>query len=139
MSSLLSNRFGAIRACATNWSARLFRSLTTSPRVERGTTNELLAFLDIARGSAGEVRSMMRVLERWNIFSHCRSQISNFIVQCEKISKQLYGWIESLKNSEIPGQRRLDEKAKNRYASKKERDQFLEELNRISAKPEPKP
>jgi four helix bundle protein len=103
---------------------------------ERGTTNELLAFLYIARGSAGEVRSMMRVLERWNIFSHCRSQISNFIVRCEKISKQLYGWIESLKNSEIPGQRRLDEKAKNRYASKKEREEFLEELRRISDKSE---
>jgi len=103
---------------------------------ERGTTNELLAFLYIARGSAGEVRSMMRVLERWKLFGHCRSQISNFIVQCEMISKQLYGWIESLKNSEISGQRRLDEKARNRYAGKKEREQFLEELNRIRAKPE---
>ncbi len=106
---------------------------------ERGTTNELLAFLYIARGSAGEIRSMMRVLQTWDVFSNCRSQISNFIVQCEKISKQLYGWIESLKNSEMPGQRRLDDKAKNRYASKKEREQFLEELSRISAKPEEKP
>jgi four helix bundle protein len=35
---------------------------------ERGTTNELLAFLYIARGSAGEVRSMMRILETWDIF-----------------------------------------------------------------------
>src|SRR6266478_9028841 len=43
---------------------------------ERGTTNELLAFLYIARGSAGEVRSMMRVLERWKLFSHYRSQIT---------------------------------------------------------------
>ena len=34
------------------------------------------------------------------------------------------------------GQRRLDEKAKNRYANKKEREQFLEELRRVSAKPE---
>jgi hypothetical protein len=37
----------------------------------------------------------------------------------EKISKQLYGWIESLENSEIPGRRRLDDKAKNRYTSKR--------------------
>ncbi len=102
---------------------------------ERGTTNELLAFLYISRGSAGEVRSMLRILERWDAFNNYKSQISDLIVRCEKISKQLYGWIESLKNSEIPGQRRLDEKAKNRYASKKEREQFLEELNRISAKP----
>lgn len=31
---------------------------------ERGTTNELLAFLYIARGSAGEVRSMLTLLSR---------------------------------------------------------------------------
>jgi four helix bundle protein len=103
---------------------------------ERGTTNELLAFLYIARGSAGEVRSMLRVLETWRTFADCKSQISDLILRCEKISKQLYGWIESLKNSEIPGQRRLDEKARNRYANKKEREQFLEELRRISEKTE---
>ena len=102
---------------------------------ERGTTNELLAFLYIARGSAGEVRSMMRVLQTWDRFGNHKSQISNFINQSEKISKQLYGWIESLKNSEIPGQRRLDDKARNLYASKKEQEQFLEELNRIRGKP----
>jgi four helix bundle protein len=106
---------------------------------ERGTTNELLAFLYIARGSAGEVRSMLRVLEAWDIFDNCRSQISNFILQSERLSKQLYGWIESLKQSEIRGQRHLDEKAKNRYVSNKERDRFLEELSRISGKPQQKP
>jgi hypothetical protein len=47
--------------------------------------------------------------------------------------------MESLKNSEISGQRRFDEKAKNRYASKKEREQFLEELRRVSAKGEKEP
>jgi len=103
---------------------------------ERGTTNELLAFLYIARGSVGEVRSMMRVLERWEIFHNYRSQISEFIVRCERISKQLYGWIENLKNSEVSGQRRFDEKARNRYANKKEREEFLEELRRVSAKPD---
>jgi four helix bundle protein len=51
---------------------------------ERGTTNELLAFLYIARGSAGEVRSMMRMLERWGAFGDLKSQISDFIIRCEK-------------------------------------------------------
>jgi len=41
-----------------------------------------------------------------------------------------------LKNSEISGQRRLDDKARNRNANKKGREQFLEELRRVSAKPE---
>ena len=31
---------------------------------ERGTTAELLSFLYIARGSAGEVRSMLTIMER---------------------------------------------------------------------------
>ncbi|MFO7803801.1 MAG: four helix bundle protein [Desulfovermiculus sp.] len=36
---------------------------------ERGTTNELLAFLYIARGSAGEVRFMLCFLERRQAFA----------------------------------------------------------------------
>jgi four helix bundle protein len=44
---------------------------------ERGTTNELLAFLYIARGSAGEVRSMFCLLEGMTAFVHLRSQITD--------------------------------------------------------------
>ena len=48
---------------------------------ERGTTNELLAFLYIARGSAGEVRSMLSLRERRtrkaNWPADLRSQILN--------------------------------------------------------------
>lgn len=45
---------------------------------ERGTTNELLAFLYIGRGSAGEVRSMLTVLSRrpW-LEQNLKSQILN--------------------------------------------------------------
>jgi four helix bundle protein len=44
---------------------------------ERGTTNELLQFIYIARGSAGEVRSMLCLLLRRHWASHLKSQISN--------------------------------------------------------------
>ena len=43
---------------------------------ERGSTSELLAFLYISRGSAGEVRSMLKVLARWDDFGNLRFQIS---------------------------------------------------------------
>jgi four helix bundle protein len=124
--------------------AALSMSNNVAEGFERGTTNELLSFLYIARGSAGEVRSMLRILETWKAFGVCKSQISDLIRRCENISKQLYGWIESLKNTEITGQRRLDEKARNRYEGKKDREQFLEELRRLRAtaqvkKEDPKP
>ena len=101
---------------------------------ERGSTNELLAFLYIARGSAGEVRSMLRILESWNAFGDYKSQISNLRLRCEGISKQLYGWIEQLKASDIRGQRHLDDKKKAAYMNRKERDEFLEDLRRLTAK-----
>ncbi len=99
---------------------------------ERGSTNELLAFLYIARGSAGEVRSMLKVLLRWDEFGNLKSQISDLIKFSEGISRQLYGWIESLKNSEISGQRHLDEKTRARYSGKQEREAFIQELDRIN-------
>lgn len=99
---------------------------------ERGSTTELLSFLYIARGSAGEVRSMLKVLLKWRTFGNLKSQISDLIKDSEKISRQLYGWIESLKNSDISGQRHLDEKTRTRYVGKQERDAFIDELHRIN-------
>jgi four helix bundle protein len=42
---------------------------------ERGSTAELLAFLTIARGSAGEVRSMLCFIARSEGAAHLKSQI----------------------------------------------------------------
>ena len=72
---------------------------------ERGTNNELLAFLYIARGSAGEARSMLYILESWNVFADAQNEITKLKQQSENISKQLYGWIEQLKQSGYRGQR----------------------------------
>jgi four helix bundle protein len=112
--------------------AALSMSNNIAEGFERGSTKELLAFLYISRGSSGEVRSMLRVLNRWKQFGDLKSQISNLIKDSEKISRQLYGWIESLKRSEIAGQRHLDDKARNRYANRHDRDEFLDEINRIN-------
>lgn len=98
---------------------------------ERGTTNELLAFLYIARGSCGEVRSMLCLLERVPSFSPLQSEICNLKSSCLSISRQLYGWIEQLKNSDITGQRHLNDKVRTRARSEKDREAFLKELDRI--------
>ena len=44
---------------------------------ERGTTNELITFLYYARGSAGEVRSMLCVMNRMEEFDNLKSEISD--------------------------------------------------------------
>ncbi len=94
---------------------------------ERGTTSELLSFLYISRGSAGEVRSMLLVLNR--LEPNLKAQISNLITKSESISRQLWGWMESLKNSEIQGQRRLDDKERKNFQIQKDQKQVLEELH----------
>ena len=72
---------------------------------ERGTTQELLTFLYIARGSAGEVRSMLLLADRLPDFAHLKSEISNLKSLAESISRQLRGWADSLQNSDVRGQR----------------------------------
>ena len=95
---------------------------------ERGTTSELLAFLYISRGSAGEVRSMLCFLERRRGFAHFKSQISNLKLKAESCSRQLRAWADHLQNSEIQGQRHLNEKTRANYHSKKEAQDFEKEL-----------
>ena len=104
---------------------------------ERGSTNELLAFLYIARGSSGEVRSMLCLLERILSFSSLKSEIGNLKSSCLSISRQLYGWIEQLKNSDISGQRHLNDKVRTRTAERKDEEEFLKELARISRSVKP--
>src|SRR5262249_30751416 len=63
---------------------------------ERGTNDELLTFLYIARGSAGEVRSMLHLLKRLPMTEDLTFDIDELLRQGETISRQLGGWIESI-------------------------------------------
>jgi len=66
-----------LRAAFRNHFERAVLSVTNNiaEGFERGTTNELLSFLYIARGSAGEVRSMLCLLERRPWMKDFKSQI----------------------------------------------------------------
>ena len=103
--------------------------------LERSSTSELLHFLYIARGSAGEVRSMLCVMERMSAFDNLKSDISNFKSTCENISRQIRGWADSLQNSDIKGQRHLNDETRQRYERQQKqaeieqkRRQFQQEL-----------
>lgn len=91
---------------------------------ERGTTKELIHFLYIARGSAGEVRSMLCVMNQMPEFQNLKSEISDFKEMGESISRQLAAWTKSLQNSDITGQRHLTENSKARYDDRKRREAF---------------
>src|SRR2546422_4844369 len=98
---------------------------------ERGTTQELLTFLYIARGSCGEVRSMLCLLERLPGFDNLKFEISNLKLRAEGVSRQLRAWADSLQNSDIRGQRYLTDKSKRLSKEARERDEFLKELAEI--------
>jgi four helix bundle protein len=91
---------------------------------ERGSTSELIHFLYIARGSAGEVRSMLCVMERMPAFDNLKSEISDLKSTCETISRQIRGWTDSLQNSDIKGQRHLNDKTRRQYERQEQRSEF---------------
>jgi four helix bundle protein len=97
---------------------------------ERGTTNELLAFIYIARGSASETRSKLCFMKKRPNLANFKSEISNLksiVISC---SKQLRAWADHLQNSEIKGQRHLTESFRRESDQKKRAAVFNEELLR---------
>jgi four helix bundle protein len=101
---------------------------------ERGTNKELLAFLYISRGSAGEVRSMLCLLQRLPGFDRLRGEIRALKPKAESCSKQLKAWAESLQNSEMKGERYVTDKARRTTQNSREREEFLKELMEIRNK-----
>jgi len=98
---------------------------------ERGTTQELLTFIYIARGSAGEVRSMLHLFDNLPQFSNLKSRISNLRGLAENTARQLRGWADSLQNSDIKGQRYLNDKTRKEDQRKKERAEALAEYEQV--------
>jgi four helix bundle protein len=98
---------------------------------ERGTTAELLAFLYIARGSAGETRSMLRFLERCPEAGHLKSQISDLKALAESCSRQIRAWADDLQNSDIKGQRHLNDQSRRQYEGRHRAEAFQRRLDDV--------
>ena len=97
---------------------------------ERGSTAELLAFLYIARGSAGEVRSMLHFADGMPEASHLKSQISDLILLAESCSRQIRAWADHLQNTEIKGPRHLNDQTRAVFEEDKAAAAFREDLAR---------
>ena len=98
---------------------------------ERGSTAEVIAFLYIARGSAGEVRSALRVASELPWLAQLRERMAALIRKAEEISRQLRGWADSLQNSDIRGQKHLNEETREAYRSVRRVEAFRDKLEEI--------
>lgn len=74
---------------------------------ERVTTNELTAFLAFARGSAGEVRSMIAVVKDRPKLKPTLRRLQEIRLLAESCAKQLTSWASSIENSSVQGKRHL--------------------------------
>ena len=61
------------------------------------------------------------------------SQIAAHKSQCEQISRQLHGWVNSLKNSEIQGQRHQTAQTQQAYEQRQRRNAFQQKLDAANA------
>jgi four helix bundle protein len=94
---------------------------------ERGTTPELLTFLNISRGSSGETRSLLCLIDCLTGFEDLRSDISDLRSRAESISRQLRAWADSVQSSDIKGQQYLTDKGRHATKEACERYEFLKE------------
>ena len=101
---------------------------------ERGTTKELITFLYYARGSAGEVRSILSVMELMVEFEQAKQQIQTFKQNIEAITRQIRGWAQSLQDGNIKGQRYLTNQVKEIEKRKKSHQAFQEKLEEMAKK-----
>jgi four helix bundle protein len=98
---------------------------------ERGTAQESCAFIYAARGSAGEVRSLLHLLERLPAFAELCSEVSNLRPLVENIARQLRGWIEAMQSPEIKGSSYSTEQTRRAAQLSQEREEFAQGLRQL--------
>jgi len=76
---------------------------------EEGSKEQLVTYLYHAKASAGEVRSMLTVLGGIDRCKPLREELASLRQQSEEVSRQLAGFLGSLQNSELRGQRYLND------------------------------
>ena len=65
--------------------------------------------------------------------SDLRCQISDLIPRCESVSRQLRAWADSLQNSDIKGQRHLNDASRSAYDQVGRTRAFMDKLRRVQA------
>ena len=99
---------------------------------ERSTTNELLSFIAIARGSSGEVRSMMAVVKDRPKLKRYLAALQRIRTLAESCARQLTGWAGSVDKLPFEGKRHLPAQQRSqREAAQKSREYRLRFLKSL--------
>lgn len=101
---------------------------------EQGSTQQFITHLYHAKGSAGEVRSILQELLAIPRFAHLKFEISNLRSQAEGISRELNGLADSLQNTEFEGHRYLTDDVREQAARKASRQAFEMRLAEMMAR-----
>lgn len=117
--------------------ASLSVSNNTAEGFERGSTAELLAFLYIAKGSAGETRSALCFTERFPEAGHLKAQIAECKALAESGSRQIRARADELQNCDIKGQRHLNEQSRRQYQERHRTETFQRQLDDIVRRARP--
>jgi hypothetical protein len=88
-------------------------------------------FLYISRGSAGEVRSMLCLLERLPWSGKLVAEVQALKLKAESCSRQLKAWMHSLQDSDLKGERYVNDKTRRSAEMLRQREEFLAELAAI--------
>jgi len=91
---------------------------------ERLTTSELISFLARAKGSGGEVRSMLAVIidrPRLRPFIQRLREIGELAQSC---GRQLGAWMGSIEDSPVKGRRHLDAKTRQARQSSQAAEEY---------------
>jgi four helix bundle protein len=91
---------------------------------ERVTTGELLSFLSISRGSAGEVRSMIAAVWKRPGLKPVAATLSEIRKLAESCARQIKGWMSSIEDSAVKGKRHLSGHARESRRMEQAVDEF---------------
>jgi len=91
---------------------------------ERSTTNELLSFIAIARGSAGEVRSMTAVVKDRPKLKRYLSALQQIRTLAESCARQLTGWAGAVDKLPFEGRRHLPQQRRSQREAAQKADEY---------------
>jgi four helix bundle protein len=91
---------------------------------ERSTTSELLSFIAIARGSSGEVRSMMAMVKDRPKLKRYVSALQRIRSLAESCARQLTGWAGAVDKLPFEGKRHMPEQRRSQRESARKADEY---------------